>query len=143
MSKQNALGSRAGVLAALIAVPIAVLAATSVAAADYVVRGATIKKVMVDGGAAETNSGGCAASLTLPVTRPAFVWPVACRSALTPTEYWVTFSCTGQLATTTLQAYRLLDQAQLAFATGKKVDVYFNDNIDDGYCFAYRLDLIK
>ncbi len=143
MSKQNALGSRVGVLAALIAVPIAVLAATSVAAADWVVRGATIKKVMVDGRAAETNSGGCAASLTLPVTRPPFVWPPDCQSGSTPPEYWVTFSCTGQLATTTLQAYRLLDQAQLAFATGKKVDVYFTDDVPDGYCFAYRIDLVK
>jgi hypothetical protein len=108
------------------------------------IKGATIKKVMVHGGVAGNNFGGCMANLTLPTTRPATVWPAACVPAETNAkDPWVTFSCTGTLATNTLQSYRLLDQAQLALAANKKVDIWFTDDKENGYCFAYRIDVIK
>jgi hypothetical protein len=58
--------------------------------------------------------------------------------------WFVTFSCTGDFATNTVQAYRLLDQAQLALAANKTVNVFFQDDKKhNGYCFANRIDVIK
>ena len=56
---------------------------------------------------------------------------------------WVSFSCSGDFTDST-RAYRMLDQAQLAFATGKNVMVTFEDNrMHNGYCFAQRIDILN
>jgi len=105
------------------------------------VKGVYVKKVLVDGGDPTLNFGGCMANISLPAK---FIWPAEC--APTPAiakDPWVTFSCTGDFATNQVQAYRLLDQAQLALAGNKKVDVYFTNDKHNGYCFAYRIDVIK
>jgi hypothetical protein len=56
---------------------------------------------------------------------------------------WVTFSCSGHF-TNSVRAYRMLDAAELALATGKNVTVYFQDDkMHNGYCFANRIDVIR
>ena len=94
----------------------------------------TVTKVFVDGGVSGANYGGCMAALSVsPTTKLA-----SCAAN------WVTFSCTGTFATNTAQAYHLLDQAQLALAANKRVTVYFRDDKKhNGYCFAYRVEVIK
>lgn len=80
---------------------------------------------------ADDTWGGCMAKLSV---NPASVLP-ACAPE------WVTFSCSGH-HTTELRAYRLLDQAQLALATGKSVRLVVQDSkTHNGYCFAWRLDI--
>ncbi|MGB5621843.1 MAG: hypothetical protein WBN65_05060 [Gammaproteobacteria bacterium] len=56
---------------------------------------------------------------------------------------WVTFSCDGTY-TDPVRAYRMLDQAQLALATGMEVNVMVDDSKKhNGYCFASRIDVIS
>ncbi|MCF7989323.1 MAG: hypothetical protein K9M02_02655 [Thiohalocapsa sp.] len=56
---------------------------------------------------------------------------------------WVTFSCTGDF-TDPVRGYRMLDQAQLALATGRAVGVEVTDSKKhNGYCFAQRIDVIR
>lgn len=56
---------------------------------------------------------------------------------------YVTFSCSGQF-TNSVRAYRMVDAAELALATGKNVTVYFQDDKKhNGYCFANRIDVIR
>ncbi len=57
--------------------------------------------------------------------------------------WWVTFSCSGDF-TDPIRAYRMVDVAELALATNKKVQVFFRDDLKhNGYCFAYRIDAIR
>ena len=96
-----------------------------------------VSRVAVDGSTDTTaNYGGCMAAITpVPATQ---TWQTGCTAG------WVTFSCTGNFATNQVQAYRLLDQAQLALTTGKKVTVYYsNAAVHNGICFANRVDVIK
>ena len=91
-----------------------------------------IVKVFVHGGGEQTNYGGCMALLT---ESPSSKLP-GCAPG------WVTFSCTGDFATNQLQAYRLLDQAQMALVTRRRVKVFFTDDQrHNGYCFAHRIDV--
>ncbi len=56
---------------------------------------------------------------------------------------WVSFSCTGDFADP-VQAYRMLDQAQLALATDKAVMLEVRDSQKhNGYCYASRIDVIR
>jgi hypothetical protein len=115
----------------LAAAALLIVSGTSMAASG-VIATATVTKVLVDGGAPETNYGGCMAALSV---SPSSILPTCAAG-------WVTFSCTGSFAANTIQAYRLLDQAQLALATGKQVSVYFRDDQKhNGYCFARRIDV--
>jgi hypothetical protein len=58
-------------------------------------------------------------------------------------SWWVTFSCTGNFMDR-VRAYRMLDAAELALATGKQVNVWFRDDkMHNGYCLADRLDVIR
>lgn len=76
--------------------------------------------------------GGCMAALS---EDPAEDLP-ACKAS------WVTFSCDGTY-TDPVRAYRMLDQAQLALATGMKVLVLVTDaKMHNGYCFASRINVI-
>lgn len=81
---------------------------------------------------ADDRWGGCMALLSVD---PGTVLP-ACN-------WWVAFSCTGDFADP-LQAYRMLDQTQLALATNKRVQVWFTDEtMLNGFCFADRIDLLR
>jgi hypothetical protein len=57
-------------------------------------------------------------------------------------NWWVSFSCSGDFAEP-VQAYRMLDQAQLALAANKRVRVWFQDDKKhNGYCYANRIDIL-
>jgi hypothetical protein len=57
--------------------------------------------------------------------------------------WWVSFSCTGDY-TDRVSAYRMADQAQLALADSKQVQVFFRDTQKhNGYCFASRIDVLR
>jgi hypothetical protein len=80
---------------------------------------------------ADDTYGGCMAALSLN--------PQTVRPSCAP--WWVTFSCSGHF-TDPVRAYRMVDQAQLALATGKKAFVLIQDNKKhNGYCFANRIDV--
>ena len=56
---------------------------------------------------------------------------------------WVTFSCSGT-HTSKANAMRMLDAAQLAFVTGRPVQVWVNDaKTHNGYCFVERIDVLS
>ena len=58
-----------------------------------------------------------------------------------PGGNWVTFSCSGD-HTSRSNAMRMLDSAQLAFVSGRRVRVYVDDTMKhNGWCFAYRIDV--
>jgi hypothetical protein len=98
------------------------------AAAGSVV--ASVTRVLITG---ESDFGGCMAALSV---SPQSVLP-GCRSG------WVTFSCSGDF-TDPVRAYRMVDVAELAIATGKQVQVYFRDDLKhNSYCFAYRIDVLQ
>ena len=57
------------------------------------------------------------------------------------TPNWVTFSCTGDF-TSEVRAWRMLDQAQLALATGAPVFLVVTDEQQhNGHCQALRIDV--
>jgi hypothetical protein len=100
-----------------------VLAATS-----YVI--ANVDRVLIYG---YNTFGGCMAALSV---SPQSVL-AGCQGS------WVTFSCTGDF-TDQVRAYRMVDVAELALATGKEVQVFFRDDMKhNGYCFAYRIDVLR
>ena len=58
-----------------------------------------------------------------------------------PANKWVTFSCTGT-HTSKSNALRMYDSAQLAFVTGRTVEVWVDDTKKhNGYCFVDRIDV--
>jgi len=98
------------------------------AASSYVI--GTVTSVLMN---ADSTFGGCMAGLS--------VSPASKLSNCAPD--YVTFSCSGDY-TDQVRAYRLLDQAQLAFATNATVVVAFQDDkVHNGYCFAYRIDVVR
>lgn len=59
-----------------------------------------------------------------------------------PENAWVTFSCSGTHASSKAAAMRMLDSAQLAFVTGRKVRVWVDDaRTHNGHCFVSRIDV--
>jgi hypothetical protein len=91
---------------------------------------ATVAKVTMTG---DSSLGGCMVMLSV---NPRTVLP-NCGNV------WVSFSCSGEF-TDAVRAYRMLDQAQLALATGKTVQVWFQDDKKhNGYCFANRIDVLR
>jgi hypothetical protein len=114
---------------ALAAVALLVASAVAGGATSNVV--GTVTAVRLDAG---SNFGGCMAKLSV---SPKTKLPECGAS-------WVSFSCSGQY-TDEVRAYRLLDQAQLALAAGRdvQVQVWFDDTRKhNGYCFAYRIDVL-
>lgn len=88
---------------------------------------AKVRRVLLS----STAYGGCMALLSV---SPTTVLP-SCSSG------WVTFSCDGTF-TDQILAYRMLDQAQLAFAGAKNVIVTITDaKKHNGYCLATRIDV--
>ena len=99
----------------------------------YAATAALVAKVTKTLVSADNRWGGCMAYLSVDL---ATVLPT-CPSR------WVTFSCTGDF-TDPVRAYRMLDQAQLALATGSWVYVQITDDmLHNGYCFANRIDVSK
>lgn len=91
---------------------------------------ADVQRVLVT---ADDAVGGCMALLS---PDPASALPTCGQG-------WVTFSCSG-VYTDNVRAYRMLDQAQLALATGSKVVVSITDNATHaGYCFVNRIDILR
>ncbi len=100
----------------------------SVAQADTARVSAFVERTMVTG---DELFGGCMAFLS---EDPAEALP-GCKNS------WVTFSCDGTY-TDPVRAYRMLDQAQLALATGLRVLVIVDDSkVHNGYCFASRINV--
>lgn len=91
---------------------------------------AKVNRVLVT---SDNRFGGCMATLSIsPHTEVASCAPG-----------WVTFSCSGHF-TDEVRSYRMLDQAQLALATGKTIAVWFQDDKKhNGYCFANRIDVLR
>ncbi len=102
----------------------------SPAVADIgVVAGAFVDRTLVSDG---SRWGGCMVLLS---EDPADVLPACGR--------WLSFSCDGTY-TDPVRGYRMLDQAQLALATGMAVNVIIDDSRKhDGYCFASRIDVVS
>jgi hypothetical protein len=99
-------------------------------AASGTITNAYVNRVAISG---DQRWGGCIAQLSI---SPQTILP-GCGAG------WVTFSCSGDFADQ-VRAYRMVDQAQLALATSKKVIVYFQDDKKhNGYCFANRLDVLR
>ena len=84
--------------------------------------------------AADGAFGGCMAALDVAPSDSGLDCPVGSR--------WVTFSCSGEHATTP-DALRMFDSAQLAFMTGRKVRVWVDDTRKhNGHCFVTRIDVL-
>jgi hypothetical protein len=80
---------------------------------------------------ADDSLGGCMVLLSV---NPASILP-SCADG------WVTFSCSGK-HTDSVRAYRMLDQAQLALATNRRVALNFTDQAKhDGVCFVTWIDI--
>lgn len=98
--------------------------------ADSVIFVTTINRTLVVG---SDLFGGCMAATSVD---PSTLLPGCARN-------WVTFSCTGDFGDQ-VQAYRMLDQAQLALATDKNVMLEVRDSQKhNGYCYAARIDVIR
>ncbi len=97
-------------------------------AADTANFDAFVEKTLVTG---DSTYGGCMALLSRRIEGKL----PGCRGA------WVSFSCDGTY-TDPVRAYRMLDQAQLALATGMRVLVVVDDTKShNGYCVASRIDV--
>jgi hypothetical protein len=106
-----------------------VLLSSSVLAATAMVS-AQVNQVLIS---ADDTYGGCMAALS---SNPQDLLP-ACLAD------WVSFSCSGHF-TDAARGFRMLDQAQLALATNKRVTVVVDDTRrHNGYCFAWRIDVIR
>lgn len=101
--------------------------ATAFAASGTIV--SYVNKVLLS---ADHRWGGCMVYLS---ANPGTLVP-ACSG-------WLTFSCTGDY-TDPVQAYRMVDQAQLALATNKRIQITFQDDKrHNGYCFVNRMDILR
>jgi hypothetical protein len=103
-----------------------------VSAATAFINYASVTSVLVSS-ATDGTYGGCMVALSLN--------PKSTLAACGNT--WVTFGCDGVLVADPVRAYRLLDQAQLALVTSRKVQVGIDDTkkSPEGYCFAWRMDV--
>lgn len=110
------------------------LAMLSLAPASAAVVGfqATITRTLAT---ADDNFGGCMVALSVSPSDEGLMCPVDRK--------WVTLSCSGT-HTTKANALRMLDSAQLAFVTGRPVQVWVNDaKTHNDYCFVERIDVLS
>ena len=85
--------------------------------------------------AADGNFGGCMVALSEAPSDHGLDCPAD--------KHWVTFSCSGTHAGKA-HAMRMLDSAQLAFATGRPVRVWVDDSrTHNGFCFVTRIDVLS
>ena len=98
--------------------------------ADTVKVKALVKKTVV---ADEGRWGGCIAQIDKTLA----------DSGLDCPSSWVTFSCSGVYAEKDV-AYRMFDQAQMALALGRKVEVYVDDTKKHNeYCYANQIRVLN
>lgn len=84
---------------------------------------------------ADDSFGGCMVALSVSPSDEGLMCPVDRR--------WVTLSCSGT-HTTKANALRMMDSAQLAFVTGRPVQVWVNDaKKHNDYCFVERIDVLS
>lgn len=84
---------------------------------------------------ADDSFGGCMVALSVSPSDEGLMCPVDRR--------WVTLSCSGT-HTTKANALRMMDSAQLAFVTGRPVQVWVNDAKEhNDYCFVERIDALS
>ena len=122
---------KCALVALLVALPMSAPGVAATAFIDAnVIRTLTTSQTHADG---RVMFGGCMVELDVsPSTK------LDC-----PDGNWVTLSCSGRYAARS-DAMRMLDSAQLAFVSGRRVRVYLDDErTDDGWCFAYRVDVIS
>jgi len=92
------------------------------------VKGLVTKTAVAD----EGRWGGCVAQLDKTLA----------DSGLNCPSKWVTFSCSG-IYTEKDVAYRMFDQAQMALALGKKVEVYVDDTKKHNeYCYGNQIRVL-
>lgn len=88
----------------------------------------------VEGQENELKFGGCMVALD--------VSPAAQGLNCPDAGNWVTFSCSGT-HTSRSNAMRMLDSAQLAFVSNRRVRVYVDDSrMHNGWCLATRVDVL-
>ena len=84
---------------------------------------------------ADDRFGGCMVALSVAPSDHGLDCPAG--------KKWVTFSCNGT-HTAKSSATRMLDAAQLAFVTGRPVQVWVDDaRTHNGYCFVERIDVLS
>jgi hypothetical protein len=89
-----------------------------------------VTSVLIQG---DSTFGGCMISVS---NNPASKIPATCGA------YYLSMNCAGLNGGDAVRSYRMLDQAQLALATGRGVYVEFSDDfVYNGYCRVTRLDL--
>ena len=77
--------------------------------------------------------GGCAAQLDISLVD---------EGLANCDDKWVTFSCSGDHASKS-SAIRMFDQAQMAFALDRQVQVFVDDTkTHNGFCFVNRIDVL-
>jgi hypothetical protein len=100
-------------------------ASSATLSAEIKVPDATVMKILVD----SKKFGGCMISLD----------KVLADFGLNCDSKWVTFACDGTYGAKDI-AFRQLDQAQMAMALDKKVNLLVDDSKNlDGYCYASRI----
>ena len=93
---------------------------------------ATVTRTLATAG---DSFGGCMVALSVSPSDEGLMCPVD--------KKWVTFSCSGT-HTSKANALRMLDAAQLAFVTGRSVQIWVNDaKTHNGYCFVERIDVLS
>ena len=129
MTKTNVLKS--AVVAMLFALPLSAPGVAETANFEArVIRTLVTSETNSDGSA---RFGGCMVRLD--------VSPAA-HNLSCPSGTWVTLSCSGD-HTSRSNAMRMLDSAQLAFVSGRRLRVYVNDDMThNNWCFAYRVDVL-
>ena len=98
-------------------------------AATAKVKGLITKAVVAD----EGRWGGCMVSIDQKLA----------DSGLDCPNKWVSFSCSGVFTEKDV-AYRMFDQAQMAFSLGRKVELYVDDTKKHNtYCYSNRINVLK
>lgn len=98
-------------------------------AATAKVKGFVTKTVVAD----EGRWGGCMVSIDQKLE----------ESFLDCPGKWVSFSCSGVFTEKDI-AYRMFDQAQMAFSLGRKVEIYVDDTKKhNNYCYGNRINVLK
>lgn len=98
-------------------------------AATTKVRGFITKTVVAD----EGRWGGCMIRIN----------QLLADSGLDCRSKWVSFSCSGVFTEKDI-AYRMFDQAQMAFALGREIEVYVDDTKKHkDYCYANRVNVLR
>ena len=113
----------------LLTVTLLMVSVSTSHAATAKIRGLVTKTVIAD----EGRWGGCMIKMNQTLADAGLNCPAS----------WVTFSCSG-VYTEKDVAYRMFDQAQMAFALGREVEVYVDDKKKhNDYCYGKRINVLR